>query len=74
MGVRLSLIQREPVRVYVYTVLVAVVAILVVYGILDSEQAPLWLALAAAVVSVPAVEGARAKVTPTAKHRQPLGG
>ena len=55
---------REPVRVWIYSVLVALVAVLVAYGVIDSEQAPLWIALGAAVLGVAGTEAARAKVTP----------
>jgi hypothetical protein len=41
----------EPVRVALYPIAVAVVALLVGYGILTVERAELWLALVVAVVS-----------------------
>lgn len=37
-------------RKRIYLVAAAVVPLLVAYGLLSSEQAPLWLALAAAVL------------------------
>lgn len=37
-------------RTYVYGIAVAVLPILVAYGLLTADQAPLWLALAAAVL------------------------
>jgi RsiW-degrading membrane proteinase PrsW (M82 family) len=54
----------EPVRKYLYGLLAPVVAVLVAYGIVDGESAPLWIALATAVLGVPAVEVARSNVRP----------
>lgn len=67
MRTHLTLLQREPVRVYLYLVLVAIVALLVSYGIVNDGDRDLWLALGAAVLAVPGIEAARARVTPTAK-------
>lgn len=64
-----DLIAREPVRVYLYGVLVAIVAVLVGYGVLDGSQAALWLALGSALLAVPAVEAARSRVSPTSTAR-----
>jgi hypothetical protein len=47
-----------------YSVLVAIIALLVGYSVVNSEQGLLWIAFAAAVTGVPAVEKARSKVTP----------
>lgn len=58
----------EPVRRYLYGLLVPLAAVLVAYGIVDNESAPLWIALATAVLGVPAVESARSRVTPTGKE------
>lgn len=60
----LALVAREPVRVYLYGVLLAGLALLVGYGVLTGEQFALWAALGAALLAVPAVEGARARVRP----------
>ncbi len=60
----LSLLSREPVRVYLYGVVGAIVALLVGVGVVSSGVAPLILAVVTAVLAVPAVEAARAKVTP----------
>lgn len=38
-------------RTYIYAIAVAVMPILVAYGLLSAEQAPLWLALAAAILA-----------------------
>lgn len=54
----------EPVRKYLYSLLVPLVAVLVYYGVVDHESAPLWIALATSLLGVPAVETARAKVQP----------
>lgn len=63
----LSVLTREPVRAYLYGVAAAVVALLVGVGLLTGAVAPLVLAVAHAVLAVPAVEVARSKVTPMAK-------
>lgn len=55
----------EPVRLYLYGVLLAVLALLVGYGILAAELVPLWIALATALVMAPGIEKARASVSPT---------
>lgn len=54
----------EPVRKYLYGLLVPLAAVLVAYGLVDNESAPLWIALATAVLGVPAVEAARSRVKP----------
>lgn len=63
----MSILQREPVRVYLYTVSLALVALLVATGVLTAGVAPLVLALVATVLAVPAVEVARSKVVPVEK-------
>lgn len=62
-----ELLSREPVRVYLYGVVVAAVALLVGVGVVTSALAPLVLAVAAAVLSVPVVEATRRSVTPVKK-------
>jgi hypothetical protein len=55
----------EPVRLYLYPVVVAAVAVLAAYGVVAPDVAPVWIALAGAVLSVggPAVvERVRASV------------
>lgn len=66
-----TLLADEPVRVRLYGVLTAVVALLVGRGILTGYEAPLWIALAAAVLGVAGVETARADVTPTRQAPDP---
>jgi len=56
--------SNEPVRKYLYGILVPVVALLVYKGVVAADEAALWLAVAAAALGVPAVEYARSKVTP----------
>ena len=43
-------LKNEATRAYIYRVLVALVPVLVAYGILDSRQVSVWLGLAAAVL------------------------
>jgi hypothetical protein len=62
----MNLAKSEPVRLYLYSLLVPVVALLVFLGVVDAQSAPLWIALVTAVLGVPAVEAARAAVTPVA--------
>jgi hypothetical protein len=51
--------DTEPVRRALYPIVVAVVALLVAYGLLDAERVPLWLALAVAVLGIGGTEAAR---------------
>lgn len=60
----------EPVRLYVYSVVGAVLAVLIVYGVIDSSAVPVILAAASAVLAVPAVELARSKVSPVGDTTQ----
>lgn len=61
-GARLTWQETEPVRLYLYGVLVPLVALLVALGVVQTDQALLWLAVGAAVLGVPAVERARSLV------------
>lgn len=54
----------EPVRLYLYGVGLALLALLVGYGLVDGAQAPLWVALLVALLGVPATESARRAVSP----------
>ncbi len=58
-----QLAAREPVRLYLYGVLAAAMAVLVTADVLDAADVPVYLALAAALLAVPGVELARSKVT-----------
>lgn len=60
-------VRREPVRIYIYGVVVAVLAALVVLGFVKADLVPVLLAVATAILAVPAVEAARSKVEPTDK-------
>lgn len=66
-------LRRNPVRVYLYGLLVPAEALAVSYGLLSDDQGMLWLGLGAAVLVVPGVELARAKVTPVAEPRNDAG-
>lgn len=56
-------LQSEPVRLYLYGVLVPLLALLVAIGVITADLVPLVLALAAAVFGVPAAENLRKRVT-----------
>lgn len=58
-----SLIAREPVRVYVYGVAVAVGALAAALDLVDLADVPVWLAVVGAVLAVPTVELTRSAVT-----------
>lgn len=62
--------DTEPVRLYLYGILGPLVALLVVLGVVQADQAVLWLAVGAAVLGVPAVERARSLVTSPATQGQ----
>lgn len=69
-----QVLAEEPVRVYVYGVGVALVALLVTYGVLTPEQSAVWLGVAAAVVAVPVgAESLRDRVTPVRDPDTPTG-
>lgn len=55
---------KEPVRLYMYGILVPLAGVLVFYGLLTEQSAPLWIALLNAVIGVPAIETARSLVSP----------
>lgn len=55
---------REPVRLYAYSLVAAILAVLVVYGIVDANTLPVILAAVSALFAIPAVETARSKVSP----------
>jgi len=64
--------ETEPVRLYLYSVLVPVLAFLVLKGVIGGDEMAAYLAMGAAVLGVPAVEKARSAVdspaTATAKQ------
>ncbi len=55
---------REPVRLYIYSVVAAILTVLVAYGVVGETTLPVILAAVSALVAVPAVEKARSKVSP----------
>lgn len=59
--------KTEPVRTYLYSLLVPVLAVLVYYGVVESAATAMWIAVGTAVLGIPAVEVARGKVTPNSK-------
>lgn len=59
--------ESNPVRLYVYSLLVPVLAVLVAFGVVDATQVPLYIALGTAILGVAATETARSAVTPTKK-------
>lgn len=60
----ISILRSEPVRMLLHPLILALVAYLVTKGILDSNTSQIVLAVVAAVLGIPAVEAARARVTP----------
>jgi hypothetical protein len=64
----MSVSVPEPVRKYVYSILLPLAAVLVYYGVASSEEVTLWLGVAAVVLGVPATELARARVAPLARR------
>lgn len=63
----------EPVRLYLYGLALAALALAVGYGLVSGTQAPLWLALLSAALLAPGVEAARAAVTPVEREPEQLG-
>lgn len=59
--------DSEPLRLYVYPVLVVLLGVAVTRGVVDQSVADMLLPLVGLLIGVPAVEIARAKVTPQAK-------
>lgn len=57
-------LATEPVRAYLGGLLIALVALLVGYGVLTGEQAALWFAFGTAALGFPAVSKARSRVRP----------
>jgi hypothetical protein len=71
-GLLARLASSEPVRLWLYPVVVAGVALLVAYGLVAPDVEPLWTSLAAALLGVggPAlVERLRAGVVSPKTHR-----
>lgn len=64
MGKITKSLRSNPVRSYLYTVGLAVEAVLVGRGVITGNDAPLYVGLLTAVLGIPAVELTRAKVIP----------
>lgn len=60
-----SLLTSEPVRVYTYTVAVAVLALLVSFGLVKSDEVQVILGVLGAVLVVGGGEAVRANVSPS---------
>lgn len=67
MKVLTKLRSSEPVRLYVFPLLVVLVGTLVTKGVLDGDTATLVIGLVTAVLGLGAQEVARAKVTPAGR-------
>lgn len=59
--------MTEPVRAYGYSLVVALVGLLVFLNVVDASLAAIIVTTAAAVLAVPATELVRSKVTPNSK-------
>jgi hypothetical protein len=57
----------EPVRLWLYGLIAPVVALLAWYGVVADDAAPLWIALATAVLTIVGAEVSRSKVVPVEK-------
>jgi hypothetical protein len=72
-----ALMTRQ-VRKYLYAVTIAVVAVLVAYDVISGDAAPLWLALAAAILGIVAPATAITHMTPApsdiADSPEPIAG
>ncbi len=58
--------MKEATRAYIYRIVLAVIPILTTYGVVAEEKAPLFLALAASILSV----GLAAKNTSTSSEAE----
>jgi hypothetical protein len=57
----------EPIRRYVYGIATSLAAVGILYGFVTDTEVAAWLAVLNAVLTVPFVEAARAKVRPLTK-------
>lgn len=57
-------LHEEPVRVYLYSVAVAVVALLLALGIVSGSLVPVILSVVSALLAVPGTESLRSRVSP----------
>ncbi|WP_072689248.1 hypothetical protein [Rhodococcus marinonascens] len=67
MSILTTLRESEPVRLYVYPILVVLVGVLLARGVIDAQIADLITAAATGILGITAAEAARAKVTPAAR-------
>jgi hypothetical protein len=71
-------LMTRQVRKYLYGVTIAAVTVLVAYDVISGEAAPLWLALAAAVLGIVAPATAITHMTPApsdiADSPEPIAG
>ncbi|OZF09806.1 hypothetical protein CH300_00045 [Rhodococcus sp. 15-1154-1] len=67
MSILTKLRAYEPVRLYVYPLLVILVGLLVGKGVIDASVGDLVTAAVTALLGITAAEAARSKVTPEAK-------
>lgn len=65
-------IRNESTRRWLYTIAIAVVPLLTIYGVIQAEHGALWLGIVGAVLSVGAPLLARANTSETsARHADP---
>ena len=69
----LSRLMTAAGRRWIYSVSIAAVALLVAYGLVRAEQAPLWLSLAAAVLGLAGPATALGHITPDPTDEDELG-
>jgi len=71
-------LMTRSVRKYLYAVTIAAVAVLVAYDVISGEAAPLWLALAAAILGIIAPATAITHMSPApsdiADSAEPISG
>lgn len=61
----LDLVRREPVRVYMYTLLTAIIGLLLYFGVVTAAAAPIIMAVVTAALAMPSpVETVRNMVSP----------
>lgn len=63
----ISFFKSEPVRAYIYTLVVAVLAALVALGVITAAVVPIVVTLASVVLAVGGVEKVRSLVSPVSK-------
>lgn len=65
----LTLLRQEPVRVYIYSLMTAVIGLLLYLGVLTGGAVPYIVAVVVAALAVPSpVESLRNRVTPVDKN------